>query len=197
MEAAPDGSGAAFLHWDGSQVRRLASRKRFNQWASGAYRANLLREVRQFMEKVLESSRYMALLGTFALLVSALVGFAWGAIETARGVILLITTAGTSPQMAVVLIETVDIILISTGLLFFAVSLYELFIGDLRLPEWMVVRDLNALKSKLSSIIILVMAAKFLEKLVTTTDYQSVLYMGLGVAAVALALIAFSYFGKQ
>lgn len=149
------------------------------------------------MEKVLESSRYMALLGTFALLVSALVGFAWGAIETARGVILLITTAGTSPQMAVVLIETVDIILISTGLLFFAVSLYELFIGDLRLPEWMVVRDLNALKSKLSSIIILVMAAKFLEKLVTTTDYQSVLYMGLGVAAVALALIAFSYFGKQ
>src|SRR5690606_12091107 len=101
------------------------------------------------------------------------------------------------PQMAVVLIETVDIILISTGLLFFAVSLYELFIGDLRLPEWMVVRDLNALKSKLSSIIILVMAAKFLEKLVTTTDYQSVLYMGLGVAAVALALIAFSYFGKQ
>jgi len=149
------------------------------------------------MQKVLESSRYMALLGTFALLVSALVGFAWGAIETARGVILLITTAGTSPQMAVVLIETVDIILISTGLLFFAVSLYELFIGDLRLPEWMVVRDLNALKSKLSSIIILVMAAKFLEKLVTTTDYQSVLYMGLGVAAVALALIAFSYFGKQ
>lgn len=197
MEVVPDGLGAAFLHWDGAQVGRIASRKRCNRWASGAYRVNLLREVRLFMEKVLESSRYMALLGTFALLVSALVGFAWGAIETARGVILLITTAGTSPQMAVVLIETVDIILISTGLLFFAVSLYELFIGDLRLPEWMVVRDLNALKSKLSSIIILVMAAKFLEKLVTTTDYQSVLYMGLGVAAVALALIAFSYFGKQ
>jgi uncharacterized membrane protein YqhA len=197
MEAAPDGLGAAFLHWDRAQAIRLASRERWNQWASGAYRANLLWEVRRFMQKVLESSRYMALLGTFALLVSALVGFAWGAIETARGVILLITTAGTSPQMAVVLIETVDIILISTGLLFFAVSLYELFIGDLRLPEWMVVRDLNALKSKLSSIIILVMAAKFLEKLVTTTDYQSVLYMGLGVAAVALALIAFSYFGKQ
>lgn len=114
------------------------------------------------MAKLLESSRYMALLGTFALLVSALVGFVWGVIETVRGIILLLTTTGTSPEMAVVLIETVDIILISTGLLFFAVSLYELFIGDLSLPQWMVVRDLNALKNKLSSIIILVMAAKFL-----------------------------------
>lgn len=149
------------------------------------------------MKQLLENSRYMALLGTFSLLVSALVGFAWGAIETARGVILLVSTTGGSPQMAVVLIETVDIILLSTGLLFFAVSLYELFIGDLVLPEWMVVRDLNALKSKLSSIIILVMAAKFLEKLVTTSDYLALLYMGLGVAAVISALIAFSYFGKN
>lgn len=149
------------------------------------------------MARLLESSRYMALLGTFALLVSALVGFVWGAIETVRGIILLLTTTGTSPEMAVVLIETVDIILISTGLLFFAVSLYELFIGDLKLPEWMVVRDLNALKNKLSSIIILVMAAKFLEKLATTTDYLGVLYMGLGVAAVSLSLIAFNYLGKN
>jgi uncharacterized membrane protein YqhA len=149
------------------------------------------------MARMLENSRYMALLGTFALLVSALVGFVWGAIETARGVFLLATTIGTSPEMAVVLIETVDIILISTGLLFFAVSLYELFIGDLNLPQWMVVRDLNALKSKLSSIIILVMAAKFLEKLATTSDYIGVLYMGLGVAAVSLSLIAFNYLGKS
>ncbi len=149
------------------------------------------------MKGLLENSRYIALLGTFSLLVSALVGFAWGAIETVRGVILLATTTGDSPQMAVVLIETVDIILLSTGLLFFAVSLYELFIGDLALPEWMVVKDLNALKSKLSSIIILVMAAKFLEKLVTTNDYLALLYMGLGVAAVAAALIAFSYVGKN
>lgn len=152
---------------------------------------------RFFMAKLLESSRYMALLGTFALLVSALVGFVWGVIETVRGIILLLTTTGTSPEMAVVLIETVDIILISTGLLFFAVSLYELFIGDLSLPQWMVVRDLNALKNKLSSIIILVMAAKFLEKLATTSDYLGVLYMGLGVAAVALSLIAFNYLGKN
>lgn len=149
------------------------------------------------MVKLLENSRYMALLGVFALLVAALVGFIWGAIEAVRGVITLVTTYGSSPQMALILIETVDIFLIATGLLFFAVSLYELFIGDLKLPEWMVVHDLYALKAKLSSIIILVMAGKFLEKLVTSSDYQGILYMGLGVAAVSAALIAFSYFGTR
>ena len=64
------------------------------------------------------------------------------------------------------LIAVVDVFLIATVLFVVAVSLYEMFIGDLKLPEWMVAHNLYELKSKLSGVIILVMAMKFLEKLV-------------------------------
>jgi uncharacterized membrane protein YqhA len=149
------------------------------------------------MERLLENTRYIALLGVVTLLIAALVGFVWGFTEAVRGVIALVTTYGASPQMAIILIETIDIVLISTGLLFFAVSLYELFINDLELPDWMEVHDLYALKGKLSSIIILVLAGKFLEKLVTSSDYQGILYMGLGVAAVIAALVVFTVLGTR
>lgn len=149
------------------------------------------------MSRLLENSRYIALVGVLALMVAAVVAFVLGGIEAIRVVLTLFESGADVTEMTLMLIETVDIFLIATGLLFFSLGLYELFIDDLNLPEWMVIHDLYSLKAKLSSIIILVMAIKFLEKLFHTSDYQGLLYMGLGVAAVTAALIAFSYFGTK
>ena len=149
------------------------------------------------MSRLLENSRYIALVGVLALMLAAVVAFVLGGIVAIRTTLALFESAADGTELTLSLIKTVDIFLIATGLLFFSLALYELFINDLNLPEWMVVHDLYSLKAKLSSIIILVMAIKFLEKLFYSSDYQGILYLGLGVAAVTAALIAFSYFGTK
>jgi len=90
-----------------------------------------------------------------------------------------------------------DIFLVATALLFFAVALYELFLGDLDLPAWLNVKNLDGLKAKLGSVAILIMAITFVERLIKWEKAQDTLFFGLAVAAVSLALVAFSHFGKE
>jgi uncharacterized membrane protein YqhA len=104
---------------------------------------------------------------------------------------------GRDKAITVELIEIVDSFLVATALLIFAVSLYELFIGKLDLPEWMLAHDLHDLKAKLSSMIVLVMGVKFLEKILDVKDASALLQIGVATALMSAVLIAFGYFGKK
>ena len=149
------------------------------------------------MKTILEKSRYLAIIGIVSLLVAALAAFGWGTLKTFHAVILVIESLGTDVAITIEFIEIVDSFLIATAILIFAVSLYELFIGDLDLPEWMLAHNLYELKAKLSSMVVLVMGVKFLQKLVDYKDAGDLLRVGLSIAAVSAVLIAFGYFGKK
>ncbi len=149
------------------------------------------------MKIILEKSKYLALIGVVALLFAAVAAFAWGTLKTAGTISLVISSMGRDKAITVELIEIVDSFLIATALLFFTVSLYELFIGKLDLPEWMLAHDLYDLKTKLSSMIVLVMSVKFLEKLLEVKDSNDLLRIGASVALMSAVLIAFGYFGKK
>ena len=123
--------------------------------------------------------------------------FFWGGLKVVFIVINLIKTYGKDLSGAIALIEIMDIFLIATALLVFSVGIYELFIGDIELPEWLVIRNLHDLKAKLGSVIILVMAVTFLKHLVEWRDPQGTFYFGIAVAVVSAALIAFSHFGGK
>lgn len=149
------------------------------------------------MRTVLEKSRYLAFIGIISLLAAALAAFAWGTLRTFHAVMLVIESLGADAAITIEFIEIVDSFLIATAILIFAVSLYELFIGDINLPEWMLAHNLHDLKSKLSSMVVLVMGVKFLQKLVDYKDAEELLHVGLSIAAVSAVLIAFGYFGKK
>jgi len=149
------------------------------------------------MKFLLERSRYLALIGIISLLVASFAAFAWGTIKTVTTTLLVAQTLGKDTAITIELIELIDIFLIATTILIFAASLYELFIGKLDLPEWMLAHDLYELKTKLSSMIVLVMAVKYLQKLIEVKDGQELLQRGIAVAVVSVALIAFGYFGKK
>ncbi|HEY3312484.1 MAG TPA: YqhA family protein [Anaerolineales bacterium] len=149
------------------------------------------------MSILLEKSRYLAIIGVLGLLVASLAAFMWGIFQTAHVLVLIAESLGTDGGITVALIEIVDIFLIATTLLIFAVNLYELFIADVELPEWMVAHDLHELKTKLSSMIVLVMAVKFVEKLAEVKDYGDLLQFGVAVALVSGVLIAFGHFGHR
>ena len=149
------------------------------------------------MKSILERSRYLALIGIISLLVASFAAFAWGTIKTISTTLLVIQTLGKDAAITIELIELIDIFLIATTILIFAASLYELFIGKLDMPEWMLAHDLYELKAKLSSMIVLVMAVKFLQKMIEVKDTQELLQRGIATALVSAVLIAFGYFGKK
>ena len=149
------------------------------------------------MKTIIERSRYLAVIGIISLLLASFTAFAWGIIKTVSTTLLVFQTLGKDSSITIELIEIIDIFLISTTILIFAASLYELFIGKLDMPEWMLAHDLYELKAKLSSMIILVMAVKFLQKFLEIKDAAALLQTGLATAAVSAVLIAFGYFGKK
>jgi uncharacterized membrane protein YqhA len=149
------------------------------------------------MKTILEKSRYLAIVGVISLLLASVAAFAWGALKTFNVVMLVIESLGADAAITVKFIEIVDAFLIATAILIFTVSLYELFIGEINVPEWMLAHDLYELKTKLSSMIVLVMAVKFLRKLIEVKDAQELLMAGIATAVMSAVLIAFGYFGKK
>jgi uncharacterized membrane protein YqhA len=149
------------------------------------------------MKFILERSKYLALVGVIALLFAAVAAFAWGTLKTVDTISLVLRSMGRDKTITVEFVEIVDSFLIATALLIFAVSLYELFIDKLDLPDWMLAQDLYDLKTKLSSMIVLVMAVKFLEKLLDVKDAEALMQIGIATALMSAVLIAFGYFGKK
>ncbi len=149
------------------------------------------------MKTILEKSRYLAIVGVISLLVAAVAAFAWGTLKTVRTVMLVIESLGADAGITIEFIEIIDSFLIATAILIFTVSLYELFIGKVNVPEWMLAHNLYELKSKLSSMVVLVMGVKFLEKVLDVKDSADLLRIGIAIAVVSAVLIAFGYFGKK
>ena len=149
------------------------------------------------MKLILEKSRYLAIVGVISLLVAAVAAFAWGTFKTVHAVMLVFESLGADAAITIEFIEIVDSFLIATAILIFTVSLYELFVGEINVTEWMLAHNLYELKAKLSSMIVLVMGVKFLQKLVETKNAEELMQMGIAVAIVSAVLIAFGYFGKK
>ena len=149
------------------------------------------------MGKLLEKTRYLGYIGVIALLFAALAAFGWGVVKTVNVISVIIASYGKDSYITVMLIEVVDSFLIATALYVFSVSMYELFIGKLALPNWMVAHNLHELKEKLGGVIILVMAVKFLEHLVEWTDPNASLLFAISVTLVSASLIALGYFGGK
>jgi len=139
------------------------------------------------MNRVISSTRYLALAGVVFGLIAALAAFVWGGLKT---VLLVIKLAhGEVDGMAVSLVQVMDGFLIASGLLILALGLYELFIGEIELPQWLVLHDLDALKAKLAGVIVMVIAVTFLERLEANTDARGVLEAGIGASLVSAVLV--------
>ncbi len=146
------------------------------------------------LKRVLEGSRYAVLLGVVSALAASLATFLWGLWKTISVITNLVTTGGDDPLVAVRLIELMDKFLIAVGLYIFAIGLYELFVGELDVPNWLKVHDLHDIKTRLSHVLLLVMAVTFLEHLVEWKEPLATLYFAISITLVMGALIAFNRF---
>jgi len=108
----------------------------------------------------------------------------------------------TSHNLGFLLLLT-DLFLIGATLMIAAFGFYDLFIGrvgssgpGVRLPGWLRMYDLNDLKARVISMVILVAAVTFVDDVVESKGGLDALYTGVGVGVVIAALTAFLRFGR-
>lgn len=149
------------------------------------------------MSKILAASRYLTIIAVIALLAAALAAFGWGVTKTIDAIRTIVVSAGADKSITVSLVQIVDAFLVATTLLLFSLGLYELSIAEVKLPEWMIIHNLHDLKAKLGSMIVLIMAVKFLEKLADWKNAQEMLLFATSIALISGTLIAFSALGGK
>ena len=148
------------------------------------------------MNALLSNSRYLAIIPALVSLLASAAAFIWGGYRTIAVILHMIYTVGTPEEghAIIELIPIMDTFLIATALLIFSQGMYELFIGKVEFPGWLEIHDLHDLKSKLGSVIILVMAVAFLENLIAWQSAWETFLFAAAIALVSAVLIAFSYF---
>jgi len=149
------------------------------------------------MKWLIEKSRYIAYIGVLVLFACSLTAYVLGVYKTVKTIAAIAVGEVKDDLALVALFDCLDIVLVATALLVIAVSLYELFIGKLEVPDWMLVRNLDELKSKFTFVIIPVIAVKFLQKILQGENALDTLYYGIGIALVTAALAAFNYVSEK
>ena len=138
------------------------------------------------------------------LLLSALASFVYGTDVFIRSVTSFVQKPElTSHNLGFLLLLT-DLFLVGATLMIAGFGLYELFITRIdapdpgkRLPGWLRMHDLNDLKARVISMIILVAAVTFTDVAVESKGSGlNTFYLGAAVAVVIAALTAFLRFGK-
>ena len=151
------------------------------------------------MKKLLGSSRYLVILAVVAAFAAAVTLLIFGAYET--GLEIYHILQGEFPKsVATVFIEIADLFLLGVVMYIIALGLYELFIDDtVPVPNWLEIHNLDDLKGKLISVVIVVMGVLFLKQIVSWDGERNLLTFGGGIALVIAALTYFlsSKSGKE
>lgn len=145
------------------------------------------------MKWIVEKFRYLPMFSIFGMLIGAIASTYLGLVKTFHLVELLWVSSKEAEPILYVLFEALDSFLIATALIVLATALYELFIGGLSVPDWMLVKDLTELKAKFTFVIIPVMAVKFVQKILKFENAVDVLYYGIAISLVAVALTFFNF----
>ena len=144
------------------------------------------------LKRILEKLPALMILAVIACLTSAVGALMLGILRTIYLFILLGSALKSGSKAIAVLVEIADIYLIAASLVIFGLSLCELFVTSLNLPEWLVVKSFDHLKSKLFNVIALVAGVSFLKLLLDTAETAlDTFYYGVACALVIAAVGVF------
>ena len=135
----------------------------------------------------------IAVLGCFAASVTLLI---YGALETITTIGHALSTgtvsSENSKQLILSFIEVVDLFLLATVFYITALGLYELFIDDrINVPDWLEIHSIDDLKTKLASVIVVVLSVLYLSQVVKWNGDPNILPFGVSISLVIAALTYF------
>jgi len=148
-------------------------------------------------------SRVVVVVPVIVLLLAAISSFAYGTDVFVRSVSRVVEDPELTGHNLGFLLLLTDLFLVGATLMIAAFGFYDLFITrieadgqSLQLPDWLRMRDLNDLKARVISMVILVAAVTFVDVAVETDGGLNTLYLGAAVALVIAALTLFVRFGR-
>ena len=142
------------------------------------------------MRRLIELSRFAVAVPAVTSIVASFVLMGIGVWEVVMSIIHLMDASVSIKLTVVAILTAVDTFLLATVLLVIGYGLYELFVdAEVKLPEWLEIRSLDDLKTKLIVV--------FLGDLVDGSDASSVMLLGTGVGAVVIGLAAFTFATKR
>jgi uncharacterized membrane protein YqhA len=145
------------------------------------------------MRQILGLTRYAVIVPAIASIIGALLLMAQGSVEMVVVVYESITTHAYLKDTIVDVLTAVDAILLGTVLLVIGYGLYELFVDpELTVPDWLQVRDLDDLKSKLIGVVVAIIAVVFVGVFVDANRADEVLAYGIGAGALVAGLAVFA-----
>lgn len=152
------------------------------------------------MDRVLTSTRFIVVLGVIASLFMSATLFLAGLVRT--GFLIFETVGKFNPEktpklLSIAAIELADIFLIATAIYIVGIGLYELFIKEVDLPDWLTIKSLDDLKDKLVSVVVVVLGVSFLAQVATWDGTSNLLPYGIAIGAVILALTAFGFLRRD
>lgn len=151
------------------------------------------------IHRLLLLSRYVILIAIIGSFLAALTLLIYGSLEIFQTIGETITSGKIdskgAKQLALTFIQLVDLFLLGTAFYIIALGLYELFIDDtVPMPDWLQINDLDDLKGKLVSVLIVVIAVFFLGQVAEWDGQRDLLGYG---TAIALVIAALTYFLSQ
>ena len=146
------------------------------------------------MRKILGITRYAVIVPSIASIIGALLLMAQGSISIMMVIVDAVLNDAYLKDTIVDVLTAVDAILLGTVLLVIGYGLYELFVDTrLEVPDWLQVRDLDDLKSKLIGVVVAIIAVVFVGVFVDANRASDVVSYGLGAGALVSGLALFAY----
>lgn len=160
--------------------------------------------MRRLFESFLTQSLAVVAIAIVVLVLSAIGAFVYGAAVFINGITEITSHPFPVGNKIGLFLLDIDLFLIGATLLIAAIGFYELFFervgseGGSRMPAWLQMNDLNDLKVRVISMIVLIVAVNFGETVVDEVPGLEVLERSGGIALAIAALVAFVRFsGKR
>lgn len=146
------------------------------------------------MRQIVGLTRYTVIVPALASILGALILMAQGSIAVVITLIDAVANQLALKDTIVDVLTAVDAILLGTVLLVIGYGLYELFVDtNIDVPEWLQIKDLDDLKSKLIGVVVAIIAVVFVGILVDNNRADDVIFYGVGAGALVLGLAGFAW----
>jgi uncharacterized membrane protein YqhA len=142
------------------------------------------------VSKVLASTRFIVVIAVVGLLATTLATFGWSVAKSVQFINDLLDGEWRKDTAVVSLLKTIDTYLLAIVQFIVVVGLYELFIGDLHVPEWLRIDSLDDLKKAIVDVLVVFVAVKGIEGLLKQQEpLDTLIFVGsAGVLIVVLTM---------
>lgn len=147
-------------------------------------------------------SRYVVILAVIAVMLLSMSLFLLGTISTVQTIVRAWTelfqrgdTGGT--ELVIETLSVIGVMLRAVVFYIIGVGLYSLFITPLNLTVALGMESLADLEAKVISVVVVILAVKFLQEFVRWNQPVETMYYGLTLAGVVAALVLFQYNNRK